>query len=353
MADVIKTVSDFLTQESFHVLLKEHTEEVAVSQASLEAKGEQRSERAKKRLANAQGQPAAATARNPASPVSVPIALQTPSQYLNSQLIGGDGDHSLIAIIGLALTLQAKENSQFWSSMWQQATMSMNTAVGFAPQIYHNIVAKYTGQSDQLKAQADSSFYQGMVQVAAGATLIVLGGMEGYKVANEPSEPSAKLVDETAEGTGAAAENEANGLEGAAEDVENDMVNEENQLSTTERLGRKLSGLKSVGGKKIGSILKVLDRVSRKSQMISIFTEIPNKFIDNNYKGVESSALMASGQADANAQQMEQYAQYFNQNFNRSEDLRGGSQNNIDTAMQILKSISDTMTQTTQAMFRG
>ena len=80
---------------------------------------------------------------------------------------------------------------------------------------------------------------------------------------------------------------------------------------------------------------------------------IQGAFVDSSYKSDIASCQKQQGQYDAVSKEIEQITQYYNQNTSRYEDLRGAAQQNLDYAMNIFKSASDTLTQTTNSMFRG
>src|SRR5262249_53230319 len=52
-------------------------------------------------------------------------SLTTPTINWNALQGVGSQQEGLISIIGYVLALQAKSNSNFWSTLWQQATTSM------------------------------------------------------------------------------------------------------------------------------------------------------------------------------------------------------------------------------------
>lgn len=312
-----------------------------------------------------------------ASPAHFDSVSQAPETGLGEQLDGSDsllnlespntglvnnfGDSdtkSLIAIIGMVLALQAKSNSQYWSNLWQQATTSMNQAVALAPMIYTQVTQSYQEQSNQTQDEANSAFAQGMTNSVTAGLSILIGGMAGASMASdEPKNPASQfknqLEDDTDESVGASASKNKEIAQDDEEAIQNLNKNTktDSDVKVTDKMSRSMNSGRFMKG--LSKVFEALQKAQAGIQIVQSMGGAANNFIDNHYKSDIASIQIKIGQYEGLSKELEQFASYYQSSFQRAEDLRSGSQNNIDTAMQILKSIADTMTQTTQSMFRG
>jgi hypothetical protein len=284
---------------------------------------------------------------------SILLSLSDPIASLKSEL--GDRDNkSLIALIGKVLALQAKSNSQYWSTLWKQGTTSMNQAVALAPMIYHQVTQSYNTQADQTRLEASSAKYQAIAKGVTAGLMIGIGAMSAYSLSNEePKNPASQFKNQTEDDddiTGAGSkENSALNDDVRAIQDANNSTDEEPKI--TDKASRSINQGRFLKG--LGFLFKALEKAQGGIQLVNALGGAAESAIDSHFKSKIADKQQLVGQFEATSKELEQYSQYYNQSFQRSEDLRGGSQNNIDTAMQILKSIADTLTQTTQSMFRG
>lgn len=351
----LNSLNDSLIQETISQLRYDQEQDVRAQETSATNIAQAK----RRRSAGAPKAPFAAPAPVPApaiTNVTAPagIALQTPAPAQQNQTANNGNnlsdDPSLMAIINEVLILQAKESSLTWSIMYKQASMSMLQAVTFAPLIYNAVNQKYQNQANDLEVQAKSSKTQGMMQCFAAAGMVVMGAMEGFNLSNEtPKKPIAQLEDETAAAK-TSASTETNNIESLTKDT---TQQQEEKVSTTEAIKRKLQTAWGGGKDNLKFLLETMNRVAQKSQMTGIISDLSTKLVDNHYKLQELPFIKLQGQYDAASQEMQQYAQYFTESFNRAEDFRSGSQNFIDSSMQMDKSMIDTITSTVQSEFRG
>lgn len=97
----------------------------------------------------------------------------------------------------------------------------------------------------------------------------------------------------------------------------------------------------------------ILLKVAQAGQTMQMLAHGSTSIVESQYQSKQAEKQQEEGQAQALNKESEQYAQFYGQSFSRSEDLRQGGQQNIDYAMNILKSAVDTITQTVTSMFRG
>jgi hypothetical protein len=286
----------------------------------------------------------------------------------------GDDDGSLengktlglIAIIGEVMALQAKTNSNFWSTLWKQASESMMMEVKFAPIIGSAIKSAYTAQSQATMAQANMAKEDGMIN------LFMFGGSMLFGVISEANDAAGAGEDANLEDETKNTENDAptspnsqedEGIEqeldseGRATNTEEQQVNREsNREESTwkNRLKRTSKFIKDVGSRsyqRLGGALGKGMQYAMGAQMLS--QGITGWFVDSKYKAQQADKEQEEGQAQALSKEAEQYSQFYGQAFSRSDTLTQGVQQNIDYAMNILKSAADTITSTVTSMFRG
>lgn len=261
-----------------------------------------------------------------------------------------EDEPSLIAIMGKVLALQAKTNSRFWSTLWKQASDSMMMEVKFAPIIGGAIEAQYTAESNATKAQASQSKEDGIVNLSMfGVSMAVAGFME-YK---DPTMDTSNSPDIETQQEGTINNSETQNNMTQNETNMDKQINNENpkNRNRVERLFGKAKDKLSLGQKRLTGFLGKGMQASMSFSMAS--QGINGWFIDSKYQGQMAMYQGKQGQAAALSKEGEQYAQFYGQAFSRDEDLRQGSGQNIDFAMNTLKSAADSITQTVTSMFRG
>ena len=277
----------------------------------------------------------------------------------------------LIAIMGAVLALQAKTNSTFWSLVWNQATTSMMTQVKFAPIIGDAIKAQYNAQSLATQAQADQSWWDGAINLGGFAMAMVGGFISQWKAEDpidEIDDAKPKIVqDEIDDPLGNSPETEQ--LQEVNENNEpideNGDVIEENQEqnidkniqktdSNLERAKQTLAKVGSGAKKTMKFLTGFLGKGMQHAMGMQMLTQgITGFFIDSKYQSKISIFQGEQGQADALSQEAQSYAQFYGQDYQRMEELRQGSGQQIDSAMNILQQAANTITQTVTSMFRG
>lgn len=276
--------------------------------------------------------------------------LPYPENEWNAFQDGDDDQPGLISIIGTVLALQAKTNSNFWSTMWKQASMSMMTQVKFAPIIAEAIIDQYDAQSNATDAQASQAMFSGITNL--GAFVMTLGLAYNIPDAvDTPTNPEGPPVEAQTEGP--APDESAPGTEDAALEEQADGITNKTDPTGSQRLDATKDEAGAVmkrGGTWMGKYTQKFLQVVQGTAMMS---QASTGFSDSHYQGVQAAQQKIEGQAAAVSKESEQYAQFFGQDFSRDEDLRQGSGQNIDYAMNILQQAANTITQTVTSMFRG
>jgi hypothetical protein len=281
---------------------------------------------------------------------------QLPPPGLNWNALQGVGapEQGLIAIIGSVLCLQAKTNSNFWSTLWKQASQSMMMEVKFAPIIGDAINAAYQAQAAATQSQAEQSRTDGIISLCMfGGSMVMAAYMEGTDEENPLNQDDESIADvnKTAQANNAP----ANNLETAQNNVNNEATQADNKASEAweqraKRYWNKFKQGMSRGQKRVTSYL---GNAMKMTMMFSMLNDGVTKLNDAKYQAQQASYQSQEGGCQALSKESEQYAQFYGQDFSREEDLRQGNQQNIDYAMNILKSAADSITQTITAMFRG
>ncbi|MCB1181111.1 MAG: hypothetical protein KDK55_03705 [Chlamydiia bacterium] len=323
-------------------------------------------------------------------PLSPPMGTKKSMSWL-----GEKNTPSIIAIIGEVLALQAKTNSNFWSTLWKEASLGMKFAVNFAPLIAKAVTSSYNYQAAQSRQESDMAMWSSIISFSMFAMALGWGGIEEYSE-ETPSKKTPEGTNETL-GTGddpeveelnemdkiksnmekssdteeSESESESEEIESSEEaknkkvieleDDENDAVEE--QLEQTKRkndqnspgtvMQRKTLGLKDSFKEKMKPIGRILTKTAEKGFIVNTMTQAGTQANEAGHKANIAVIQEKIGTQEAASKEMEQFAQYWNQFFSRAEDLRQGSQQFIDYSMNILKSVSDSITQTVQSMFRG
>lgn len=276
--------------------------------------------------------------------------LPSPESEWNAFQDGDNDQPGLIAIIGKVLALQAKTNSNFWSTMWKQASTSMMTQVKFAPIIGEAIVDQYNAQSAATDAQSSQAMFSGITNLS---TFVITLGV-AYKIpdaVDTPTNPEGPPVEAKTEGL-TPSEPEPDTPEAALNQQTDEIINK-NKLTGSERFEaftEEAGKVMTRGGAWMG---KYVPKFMQAVQGTAIMSQASTGFSDSHYQGLQAAQQKIEGQAAAVSKESEQYAQFFGQDFSRDEDLRQGSGQNIDYAMNILQQAANTITQTVTSMFRG
>jgi hypothetical protein len=268
-------------------------------------------------------------------------------------------DPGLISIIGAVLCLQAKSNSNFWSNLWKQASASMLMEVKFAPIIGEAIVSAYQSQSLATKAQSDQARADGILNLSMFGISMVSGLLmelrePSIESPNDPTkgfknETNEKELPKTTPSSLSTLEREETELDSQTDKIINDT-----EKSYKNRAMKTLSHHSGKLDKVKNFLSGWLTQGSKTAQTFGMLSQgIQGFFIDSKYTADQAAFQAQEGQAQAVSKEAEQYAQYYGQDFSRSEDLRQGSSQNIDYAMNILQQAANSITQTVTSMFRG
>lgn len=283
---------------------------------------------------------------------NLPAPESPEAQYKQEEAaLGGDDQTSIIAIIGAVLALQAKSNSNFWSTMWEQATASMNLSIALAPTIANAVKDNWNAQAQATEQEANQATGDGWFAVGATTLSVLMGGYGAWKAGGEEAAGAADDAGLTKTPNDAASSSTL-----ASADAENQLNQavKETDTTTTGQIKRWGLGVKANLGKGTKGLFTALEKTAGYGQAFMASSQgMAQLTIDAPAKTEIAIQQRAAGAADALSKVSEQYSQYYNQNFSREEDLRQGSSQNIDFILNVLKSASDQVTQVSIGMFRG
>ncbi len=309
---------------------------------------------------------------------------------------------NLIAIMAEVMVLQAKSNQDFFSSLWQGASESMNMEAQLAPIVATATLQAGLAQAAQSKAQGSQALIEGCVNLAVFGVSLGIGAYmgiaeadaEGLKaVADEANKQTdttlltkapgeavegisgAEDVEDVASAAGAARE----GTDGsaAADDAEAEGVTESDaaaakttaakqaaktqtaeEASIAEQTDKgSLAAKRSIwdkisnAWKNSSPVLKGLTAASNAAQMLNGLTQgitgtityvYQNKIAAYQIQGAEWQAIEKMGDIQV---------QFFGQAFGRAEGMSQQAQQNISTALQLLEGIVSSITQTVTSGF--
>ncbi len=273
---------------------------------------------------------------------------QLPYPGYNSSIFDGAGEQEtgLISIIGAVLALQAKSNSNFWQTLWKQAGDSMQIQVDFAPIVGDAIKGQYLQQSKATMAQADQAFNDAFISLGMFALTAVTAGAMEYSDALEDVGP-------TDDGTEFEMEEISQPKQEPTE-LDNDAAEVTNNSETNQsRLEKELGNFKGKAMPALKAAVSFMQRGLLVSQLTGMISQFGTGMNGSQYMKIQAAAQKLEGEKAAASQEGQMYSQFYSQDFSRMEELRQGSSQNIDNAMNILQQAANTITQTTTSMFRG
>ncbi len=276
------------------------------------------------------------------------------------------------------MALQAKTNSNFWSTLWKQASQSMMLEVKFAPIMGQAIRLAYTAQAAATQSQADKFEKLAIINFSMFGVAMVTAAitpdktLPGEKTAEqdaagtldetnlddknmEMQQPKTTQnidddsdVEETADASGKV----------KAEEIEDNAAAKKVVANKTKKgFGKKAKGLPTyVGGKVKKGLTWGRDKLNQGLQASMGFAALSGGFTglqEKRYDTKPAEQQGIEGQEQALNKESESYSGFYAKAFSRSNDLGQGCQQNIDYAMSILKSAVDAITQAIAAMFRA
>ncbi len=315
----------------------------------------------------------------------LPMSLEQITNVEEASIKSAKGIN-LIAIMANVMILQAKCNQDFFSSLWQEASAAMNMEAQLAPVVAKATLESGLAQANATRAQAAQSLASGITNLAVFGGTVLVGGL---LTAAEPIEDKAaggvtKALQQTGE--------DSNVDEDVGETGDDEMIPDETSPTSTptgptsddevpesEPTERKPQDAKSQPGKdaaktqdeattesgsnvlnKLKSGAKAGTRLFRTMQNVMNYGMMGN-MIAQGITGVTGSVYQSrqayyeqlGAEWKAVSEMANVQVQIMGQAFGRAEGMSQQAQQNINTALQVLEGIVQTITQTVNGGFQG
>ncbi|MFN0064793.1 MAG: hypothetical protein ACKVOH_01000 [Chlamydiales bacterium] len=269
---------------------------------------------------------------------------------------------SIVAIIAAVLILQAKSNSQVWQTLWKASGEMMDMTLNMAQVSADNTKNQWQAQANATRQQADQAKEDGIVNLCMFGASMVMGAFDPTP-AEEPKGPGETLGKDglaepkPAEGRGGEEGAGTGSLEGdeAPTRAEADLTRDETQ---SQEGGARQTAKQGKSALRRGTEFlqkKVMSRLSsgmKYAQGMSMASQaICGLAIDNPKLSAKAGYEQQAGQYQSAAEIAKGFGEYYNQSFSRTEEVRQGANQNLEYAMQVLKSASDAATQASNSLF--
>ncbi|MFZ0565641.1 MAG: hypothetical protein WAM28_05605 [Chlamydiales bacterium] len=245
------------------------------------------------------------------------VDIENPTDYFS----GFDPETmGIISIVGIVMSLVAKASSNFWASLWQQASESMKIALELAPLSAKAVKDAAYAEAAATKEEANKSMYRAIV----GGVMIGVTAFGTYSALSKqgkmPGEngPNAR---NHVDGNGAA--NAQNGADKAAEGL--------NQAS-------------SQGGGLFNFVTWAnrFHAAGESAKLPEILNATSGHAIGTYYDGKKAGHQEDQGTENAKSKLVDQLMQFFTQLFNRSQEQTPHAQDMINRSVDlILKLLAD------------
>lgn len=282
--------------------------------------------------------------------VDLPQKPQLPAPFIEYQLIdqalGHEQEVSLISILAAVLVMQATMSSNFWETLFNEASQQMEASIKLAPVIASAVQKGWDEQAAISENEAHSALAEGIVNIAAFAASSLMGAMA-------PGEAGAtSAADEAAETTVTETE-EGMELTDMSQGVkEADATVQDGTGAATSKVSKAVSATKTAW-KNANLVMKAIVRGQGYAQMFGMLAQGINGITTYIYKVKIARDQKLVGQWQALEKTLEGYSQYYSQGFSRTDNLTQGSEKNIQSAMDILNQIASGITQAVSSGFRG
>lgn len=295
---------------------------------------------------------------------------------LNADDKGEEGHTiSLIALIATVMSLQAKVNSNYWSTLWKQSAASMMASVQLAKPIGDAIRGAGNAQADATQQEAELANKNMMLCIIfSGLGTLMGGGLGVTSIAEEAEEEVGSSYLKEAVEDAAAPRNSVVSDEEAFSDEEEGMEMESlaerpqedlapNVAERTEDLAPKVNisprwkdqspVAVSTVSKNVKRVAKVLEKITSTMMGLSMIKAIGENAYSSQYKAIESTDQAEQGQQQAMSKEEESFQQFDNQDCSRSTELGSGMEDSIRKGLQTILDAASGLTQAVCAMFRG
>ncbi len=256
---------------------------------------------------------------------------------------------NLIAIMAQVLILQTLSNSDFWQTTWEQATQQMMSSIALAPSIAQATQDNWNEQAHISELQGQESLMEGIVNTVAFGVAIGLGAYSTY---NDPTEAPKNQPDGTklTKEDIAPATKETNLDSEIQESTNTRASNPPEQQGTWDKIKSAFQKVQDAYGKG-PPVLKSITKGMEMSQGLMLLSTGITGIQKKMYQVKIAAAQQLVGTYQAATEQLQAYAQFYENAFNRINSINQGSAQQISSIADTISQIAATIAQAISAGF--
>lgn len=258
-------------------------------------------------------------------------------------------EKNLIALIGIIMSIQAKKDSNFWSNLWKFSTLNMQMQTQLAPLAGGAILAQFNAQKEATLAKHAMSQSDGVIHFGSFGLGLVSTGVDEYQNGGKqsPTDPASENEDETK-----LVDPDTLPIDAVSKSSADQVLNQKNESwqaqasKTWDHIKGKLAGAQQRINGFLNKAPQYTEQMGRASVGMIGLNDAKYKCQEEAFNGIATEAASTSRAANT-------YSQFYDKNFNLLKDLREGSGQNLNYAMNLLLQASNSITHSAVSMFQG